>query len=111
KFRWDPASRIGKAPGPDTQFHRFGHCNGVASTRDTGVHQQAIDTQLHSQNRIRRCSDARIDNERDLMYMLAHDLEIGEVLNAEARPDWRRKRHDRGRAAIDELAGSDQVII
>jgi hypothetical protein len=73
---------VRKPTGPDSQVHRFSHCNGIISGSNSGVHKDTVDAKLHRQRSVRCSSDTGIHDKRNLTDLLAKYPQVREILNA-----------------------------
>jgi len=97
-------------PRLDREAHRRSHPFGVLRLRNRRVHQNGVHTQFHRDRCVARRADARVNDDRRVGQLLAHDRQVRGVLDAESRPDGRGKRHHRGAPGVEQFFRHDEVV-
>lgn len=75
------------AAGFDCEAHGARHPLGVLCFRDGRVHEHGVRAEFHRDGRVAGRADARVDDDRGVRQLLAHDAQVRGVLHAEPGAD------------------------
>ena len=103
-------ARQARRPASTASFIAVAIATGSSAPGNTGVHQDAVDAQLHRQRGVRGGADSGVDDHRDRRE-LPDDPDVVRVLNPEAGADRRPERHYGGGAGVLQLAAGDRIVV